>query len=140
MKGSRRSQEGFTLVEIMVVLAVLAILAAVVIPNVSGFLTRGKDSAYTADQRLLQAAVDAWRSDTRSRTGNQWPLVGSTNVISIPALVSGNYLKGNDSVASANTSNMTGATNSPAGTYTWGINTTSGIVTSTPAFSAGVYP
>ncbi len=124
----------------MVVLAVLAILAAVVIPNVSGFVNRGKDSSYKADQRMLQAAADAWRSDTRNRSGNQWPVVGSTNVISIPALVDGNYLRGNDVVGSANTSTMTGATNSPAGSYTWGINTTTGVVTSTPAFSAGVYP
>ncbi|MBI2862953.1 MAG: prepilin-type N-terminal cleavage/methylation domain-containing protein [Chloroflexi bacterium] len=140
MKGSRRSQGGFTLVEIMVVLAVLAILAAVVIPNVGGFLNRGKDNAYKADQRMLQAAVDAWRSNTRTRSGNQWPLVGSTNVISIPALVDENFLRGNDVVPSANTSVHTGATNNPSGTYTWGINTSTGVVTSTPSYSTGVYP
>ncbi len=133
-------ERGFTLVEIMIVLAVLAILAAIVIPNVGGFLTRGKDNAYKADQRMLQATADAWRSDTRNRTGNNWPVIGSTNVISIPALVDGNFLRGTDVVASANTSTMAGATNSPSGSYTWGINTTTGVITSTPSYSSGVYP
>lgn len=140
MKRSNRSQEGFTLVEIMVVLAVMAILAAVVIPNVGGFLSRGKDQAYAADQRMIQAAVDAWRSDTKSRSGNQWPVIASTNVISVPALTADNYLRGNDAVASANTSTMTGATNAVSGSYVWGINTSTGVVTSTPSYSSGVYP
>ncbi|GEM_PF-344448 len=133
---------GFTLVEIMIVLAVLAVLAAVVIPNVSGFLGRGKERAFDTDKRLLQAAVDAWRTDIANRAGNPWPTVGgvkgalsdnvllgvdtsatTSTVIKVSLLTTGTYLKGNDVVKSFaySTGTGTGATNSPVGSYVWYI-------------------
>ncbi|MBI2934373.1 MAG: prepilin-type N-terminal cleavage/methylation domain-containing protein, partial [Chloroflexi bacterium] len=75
-----RSSKGFTLVELMIVLAVLAVLAAVVIPNVSGYLGRGKERAWDADRDILQSAVDAWRTDIRNRAGNPWPVLTSPTV------------------------------------------------------------
>ncbi|MBI2919034.1 MAG: prepilin-type N-terminal cleavage/methylation domain-containing protein [Chloroflexi bacterium] len=141
---------GFTLVEIMIVLAVLAVLAAVVIPNVSGFLGRGKERAFDADKRLLQAAVDAWRTDIANRSGNPWPTVGgvkgdladngvlgvdtstsTSTVIKVSLLTTGTYLKGNDVVKSCAYSNNSasppvnsggnGCSNVPVGSYVWYI-------------------
>ncbi|MBI4322148.1 MAG: prepilin-type N-terminal cleavage/methylation domain-containing protein [Chloroflexi bacterium] len=145
------SQKGFTLIELLIVLAVLAILAAVVVPNVSGFLNRGKDTAYKADQRTMQAAVDAWRSDVTSRSGNQYPILDSdkTNIgtpsgsrnsyVDVAALYTSGYFRGADVVASANTSLNTSATNSPSGTYGWYVSVTGTVMTS-PTFSSGTYP
>lgn len=73
MESLKKGTRGFTLVEILIVLAVLAILGAVVVPNVTGFLSRGKERAYIADKRILQAAVNAFRTDVTRRTGNPWP-------------------------------------------------------------------
>ncbi|MBI2829775.1 MAG: prepilin-type N-terminal cleavage/methylation domain-containing protein [Chloroflexi bacterium] len=74
--GFRRGQKGFTLIEILIVLAVLGVLAAVVVPNVTGFLSRGKERAWEADRDILQSAVDSWRTDIGKRTGNPWPTLG----------------------------------------------------------------
>ena len=54
---------GFTLIEILVVVAVIAVLAALVAPNVFGHLGTAKDSAARAQMEMLGAALDAYRLD-----------------------------------------------------------------------------
>ncbi len=81
--GFKRGEKGFTLVELIIVLAVLGVLAAVVIPNVTGFLGRGKERAWGADRDILQAAVDTYRTDIGKRAGNPWPTLGG--LIGTPA-------------------------------------------------------
>ncbi len=132
--GFKRGEKGFTLVEIIIVLAVLGILAAVVIPNVTGYLGRAKERAWTADQSMLQAAVDSYRTDIKQRTGNQWPtLGGKTGVptsatdnttgsyIDIAALATDGYLKSAADAKSANTKFNTSANLTVAGSYGWYI-------------------
>src|SRR3989304_521964 len=123
----RKGEKGFTLIEIMIVLAVLAILAAVVVPNVAGFLARGKERAWDADRNILQAAVDSWRTDISKRSGNKWPVTDNVTIgipttsgsnitavkgkIDIVKLSNEAYVKGADAVKSANTTHHTTATN-----------------------------
>ncbi|MBI2856919.1 MAG: prepilin-type N-terminal cleavage/methylation domain-containing protein [Chloroflexi bacterium] len=144
-----RVSRGFTLIELIIVLAVLGILAAIVVPNVAGYIEQGKQRSLVADQRILQASVDAWRTDVANRVGNAWPTVGGVkgtplkgadstfsgtgglnSIIKISDLTSGNFLKGNDVVKSFKfntTTGATGATNSPVGSYYWYIDS-SGVV------------
>ena len=58
-----RSREGFTLVEILVVIIVIAILATLVAPNVFQHVGRAKDTTAKAQMEMLGAAVDAYRLD-----------------------------------------------------------------------------
>ena len=63
-------RRGFTLVEIMIVVAIIALLAAVGIP---GFLRARKRSQATRiinDLRLIDSAVDAYAIETNKSTGN----------------------------------------------------------------------
>ncbi len=88
----RRGEKGFTLIEIIIVLSVLAILAAVIVPNVSGYLGRAKERGWAADRDILQSAVDSYRTDISKRSGNRWPTQGQTSenrtvtVLGVPAL------------------------------------------------------
>jgi type II secretion system protein G len=55
---SLRDQRGFTLIELLIVIAILGIIAAIVVPNVSGFMTSGKlNAANTEVQNVKTAAV-----------------------------------------------------------------------------------
>jgi prepilin-type N-terminal cleavage/methylation domain-containing protein len=60
----RSGQRGFTLIERLVVIAVLAVLAAIVIFNVTGVVNRGNSSACATDLKTIQTASDAFKGDT----------------------------------------------------------------------------
>ena len=57
------SRGGFTLIEILVVIAVISILAALVAPNVFRHVGTAKDAAARSQIEMLGAALDAYRLD-----------------------------------------------------------------------------
>jgi len=76
MKRFIKGQSGFTLIEIIIVLAILAILAALIVPQLGGFLARGHRAAYDADKHVLELAVMTyWTADPLTP---RWPIHGAS--------------------------------------------------------------
>jgi len=62
----RKAQRGFTLIELVVVIAILGVLAAISVPLISNYLGGAKERSYNADKDRIQAAVDAYHSDPQN--------------------------------------------------------------------------
>ena len=56
---SRRSDDGFTLVELLIVIVILGVLATVTVFAVRGITDQGEASATDADERTLESAQEA---------------------------------------------------------------------------------
>jgi len=62
-KYFRHYETGLTLIELLIVIAVLGILAARVIPNVSGFIISGKIAAANSEVLSIRTAIRAYKAE-----------------------------------------------------------------------------
>lgn len=81
--NNKNREKGFTLVELIVVMAILAILASIAVPKFTGVLSGARDNANEANKILIENAAELYYYQT------------GTDVKNINELVSSGYLKVN---------------------------------------------
>ena len=54
---------GFTLVELMIVMAIIGILAVVLVPTMGQYLGRGRDTSRITSIKEIMTAFSAWELD-----------------------------------------------------------------------------
>ena len=76
LKKITTKRAGFTLVEIMIVVAIIALLAAIAVPGFLRARKRSQASKIINDLRLIDSAVDQYAIETTKKTGDPVAVYG----------------------------------------------------------------
>jgi prepilin-type N-terminal cleavage/methylation domain-containing protein len=88
-----KRRAGFTLVEIMIVVAIIALLAAIAVPGFLRARKRAQASRVLNDLRLIDSAVDQYAIETNKSTGSVVNVTDWTNYLKKNSVL---YLTGAD--------------------------------------------
>ena len=69
MKGMKRNTKGFTLIELMIVVAIIGILAAIALPAYKDYTTKAKFSEVVVGTSAIKTQVEICAQDLGSVTG-----------------------------------------------------------------------
>ena len=78
-----KNRKGFTLIELMIVIAIIGILAAMAIPNFKKARASARQKACYSNIRVIQGAVEMYNMDSANMM----------NSLKTEDLISGHYLK-----------------------------------------------
>jgi prepilin-type N-terminal cleavage/methylation domain-containing protein len=81
LKKLTTKRGGFTLVEIMIVVAIIALLAAIAVPGFLRARKRSQASKILNDLRLIDAAVDQYAIETAKKSGDPVDVTDWTNYL-----------------------------------------------------------
>lgn len=98
-----KSKKAFTLVEIMIVVAIIALLAAIAVPGFLRARKRSQASRIINDLRLIDSAVDQYAIENNKGSGAAVAVTDWTNYLKAGTnlYVSGNDILGNSYGAQA---------------------------------------
>jgi prepilin-type N-terminal cleavage/methylation domain-containing protein len=84
---NKRRAGGFTLVEIMIVVAIIALLAAIAVPGFLRARKRSQASKILNDLRMIDSACDQYAIETNRKTGDAVGVADWTNYLKKGAIL-----------------------------------------------------
>lgn len=133
----KNSEKGFTLIELMIVVAIIGILAAIAIPQFSSYRQRAFNSAAESDLRNIMNGEEAYFADVESYA-NVSATTGPTNTFgSLSGVKISNNVKAQ--VTGAGATDYTAKTEHLNGSNFYTGQASSGIVASSAGKTAGTY-
>lgn len=98
LKKLNRKRAGFTLVEIMIVVAIIALLAAIAVPGFVRSRKRSQAAKVLNDLRMIDAAIDQYALETAKKSGDPVAVSDWTNYVKKGTILyaTGRDIFGND--------------------------------------------
>jgi type IV pilus assembly protein PilA len=84
---TNKNEKGFTLIELMIVIAIIGILAAIAIPQFNAYRARSFNAGANTDLRNAMTAQEGYYTDHDSYTNNANDLTGSYGLITSTGVV-----------------------------------------------------
>ena len=112
----RKAQKGFTLIELMIVIAIIGILAAIAIPAYQDYLIRSQVSEGLAMASASKAAVSEYYANHGS-----WPVANADAGVGVAADIDGKYVSAITIAGGGITVDYGNEVNETVATYTVGL-------------------
>jgi len=96
--NAKKDQKGFTLIELMIVIAIIGILAAIAIPQFNSYRKRAYNTSAKADAKNIYTAAQVYFTDNPSGTAD------------LDALKAYGYVQGDSITAVVSTGTQSGLT------------------------------
>lgn len=84
MRRLQTQDDGFTLLELMVVMAIISVLATLAIPSFIGALRSAREAALKEDLHVMRAAIDSYTMDKQKAPQSLDDLIQDGYLKSIP--------------------------------------------------------
>ena len=84
MRTNRKNDAGFTLVELMIVMAIIGVLAVVAIPSYVGAVRQAREAVLREDLHVMRDAIDSYTADKQKAPQSLDDLVTEGYMRSIP--------------------------------------------------------
>ncbi|MFC1908933.1 type II secretion system protein [Chloroflexota bacterium] len=93
IKKVHRESKAFTLVELLIVIAILGVLAAVILPNVTGLVGEGETEAAQAELVTIQSALDTMMAKVGISSVNATSATSDMSAFPTGSVLYPNYLR-----------------------------------------------